>query len=379
MAPLGLYLHIPFCASLCGYCTFTRSRLDDDLRRAYVHALEREIRESGAGGDPARAPADTLYFGGGTPSLLEPAEVRRLVAACRDEFALDLAAEITLEANPESVDAARLAGFREAGINRLSLGVQSFRDEELARLGRVHTTHRARAAGAEARAAGFENVSLDLMMGLPGQSLDEWLASVDELIALSPAHASLYLLELHDHVPFGRESARRGFTPLGDDEAADMYLAGMERVEGAGLCQYEISSVARPGQESRHNLKYWTDGDWIGFGCGAHSTRNGIRWKNVPGTGDYIDRVVTGQGPAVERQVMTARQRLEDALFMGLRLTAGVDADALGAQYGAAAWACCGDRLAPFVEAGLLVREAGRLRLTRPGMLLASEVMMSFV
>ena len=379
MAPLGLYLHIPFCASLCGYCTFTRGRLDNDLKREYVVALEQEIRRGGAGRPVAGVQADTLYFGGGTPSLLEPAEVGRLVAACRDRFALDPCAEITLEANPESVDAGLLAGFREQGINRLSLGVQSFRDKELKRLGRVHTADRSLAAAAEARSAGFENISLDLMMGLPGQSLDEWLASLDELITLDPAHASLYLLELHDHVAMRLDMAREGLAPIGDDVAADMYLAGVERLEAAGFRQYEISNVARPGRESRHNLKYWTDGDWIGFGCGAHSTWNGVRWKNVSGTEDYIDRVGASQGPAAERQMMTARQRLEDALFMGLRLTAGVDADALGRRYGMAVWASYGDRLAPFVEAGLLVREAGRLRLTRPGMLLANEVMMSFV
>lgn len=376
-APLGLYVHIPFCASICGYCSFVRGLVDIHLKERYVAALECEIR--GAGADGERAPADSVYIGGGTPSLLEAAHVEQIIAACRDAFALAPDAEVTLEANPESADASKLAGFREAGVNRLSLGVQSFRDAELKLLGRIHTAARARAAVGDAREAGFENLSLDLIVGLPGQSPGDCLASVEDVVALGPVHASVYLLELYPGAPLGREVARAGLSPVADDAAADMYVAAMERLEAAGLRQYEISNVARPGWESRHNIKYWMDGRWVGFGSAAHSTRDGVRWKNVPGTEEYINRIGAGQDPAMERQVLTARQRLEDGLFMGLRLSAGVDAGALGDRYGVDVWSAYGARLARFVDAGLLVRKSGRLRLTRRGMLLSSEVMMAFV
>ena len=377
--PLGLYLHIPFCAALCGYCTFNRRLAAPDLIRRYVAALEREIGGSGADAPGGRSAADTLYFGGGTPSLLEPDDLARLVGACRDVFDVPADAEVTLEANPETVDARRLAGFRRAGANRLSLGVQSFLDRELARLGRIHTVARARAAMADARDAGFDNVSVDLMMWLPEQTLEDWLVSVDALAGLDPEHASLYMLELYPNAPLREDMAREGWTQAPDEIAAEMYLQGMERFEAAGYGQYEISNLARPGWQSRHNLKYWTDGAWLGLGSGAHSTRDGFRWKNVPDTEEYISRCGAGVGPAVDREVLTDRRRVEDALVMGLRLSAGVDLVSIERRYGVDVWQTCGESLAPFVEAGLLVGDPGRLRLTRPGMLLANEVMSTFV
>src|SRR5262245_51896567 len=189
---LGLYLHIPFCSSICNYCNFNRGLLNDDLKDRYVAVLEREILGAGRG-----EPVDTIFFGGGTPSLLEPAEIQRLIAACRDAFSVTAAAEVTLETNPETSTSERMSGFRAAGINRVSFGVQSFRDAELKRLGRIHSADRARHAVSEARSAGLTNISLDLMMWVPQQTLADWRESVDALIEVSPDHASLYLLELY--------------------------------------------------------------------------------------------------------------------------------------------------------------------------------------
>ena len=230
---IGLYLHVPFCGSICHYCNFNRGLFDAPLKARYVAALEREIRTAGDG-----QPADTIYFGGGTPSLLEPAEIGRLVAACRAAFAVAADAEVTLEANPETVTAARLAAYREAGVTRLSFGVQSFDDAELRALGRAHDAARARAAVAEARAAGFDNVSLDLMMWLPGQRLADWQASVEALVALGPEHASLYLLELYPNAPLREEMARAGTSQAPDEDAADMYLWALDRLDAAGYQQY---------------------------------------------------------------------------------------------------------------------------------------------
>jgi oxygen-independent coproporphyrinogen III oxidase len=370
----GVYVHIPFCSAICNYCNFNRGLFDAELKPRYVDALRREIA-----GAPAGIAADTIFFGGGTPSLLDPDEVASIIGAVRGRLDLDAAAEITLETNPETVDRAKLERFRDAGVNRLSFGVQSFQDDELKRLGRIHSADRARAAVREARAAGFDNVSLDLMMWLPGQSVAAWLSNVDGLIAAEPDHASLYLLELYPNAPLKEDMARAGWSQAPDDDAAEMYLRGMETLESAGLRQYEISNVARPGRESRHNVKYWSDGEWLAFGCGAHGTRAGVRWKNVSGTEDYVARVMSGADPVAERRTLTASDRLEEALFTGLRLVEGIDLDEFAARYGVNVWEKYGEALQPFVDAGWLVRDAERLRLTRAGMLMANEVMGVFV
>jgi oxygen-independent coproporphyrinogen-3 oxidase len=370
---LGLYVHVPFCSAICNYCNFNRGLFDAGLKERYVDALVAEIRNAG------RHSADTIYFGGGTPSLLEPEEIARIIRACEESFEVVSNREVTLEANPESVSESRLAGYREAGVNRVSFGVQSFRNEELIRLSRLHDADRARAACAAARAAGFDNVSLDLMMWLPAQRVDHWMESVDAAIALGPEHLSLYLLEVYPNAPLKDEMARARWSQAPDDDAAAMYVAAMERLDASGYEQYEISNVARPGRQSRHNLKYWTDGEWLGFGCGAQSTRHGVRWKNVSGTEDYIARVAAGGETAVDVRRLSADERLGDALFTGLRLTEGVSLDAVRERYGVDVAERYGASLQPFVEAGLLRVEDARLFLTRQGMLLAHEVMTIFV
>jgi oxygen-independent coproporphyrinogen-3 oxidase len=377
---LGLYVHVPFCTAICNYCNFNRGLFDADLKTRYLGALRQEIAAAADG-----TQADTIFFGGGTPSLLEPEEIAAVVESCRRAFTLAPDAEITLEANPETVDESRLRGFRHAGVNRVSFGVQSFHDTELIRLSRIHSSSRAEAAFHSARAAGLDNVSLDLMMWLPGQSIATWLASVDRLIALSPDHASLYLLELYPNAPLREEMARRQWSQAPDDDAAEMYLQAMSRLEDSGYQQYEISNVARPGRRSRHNLKYWTDGEWRGFGCGAHSTRSGARWKNIASTEEYAARVEAGQPVEIDLRRLSANERLEDALFTGLRLTDGVDLASLRRRYGVDVWARYGRELEPHIDAGLLdvPRDAAgdpvRLRLTRQGMLLSHEVMTVFV
>ena len=373
---LGLYLHIPFCKARCNYCAFNTGLVDESLKRRYVTALDTEVRRAGA---RPRAAADTVYFGGGTPSLLDPPEVARIVDACREAFDLAGDAEISLEANPDTVDARRLDGFRRAGVNRLSFGVQSFHDEELRRLRRLHGAAGAREAFGLARTAGFDNISLDLMMWLPGQSVESWLESVDALVALDPEHASLYLLELYPQAPLNEEMARAGWSQASDDVAAEMYGRAMARLEDAGYEQYEISNVARPGRRSRHNVKYWTDGEWRGFGCGAHSTVGHVRWNNVASASEYVSRVEHDVSPVAARRELSPREQLEEALFMELRLSDGVRLERVREHYGVDVWQQWGERLAPFEEAGLLEHDDHRLRLTRRGMLLANDVMSAFL
>src|SRR5262249_46405382 len=345
----GLYVHVPFCSAICNYCNFNRGLFEAGLKARYVEALIAEIRQPPinhpinhpinqstilnksaisnqqsaiAGVRPA---ADTIYFGGGTPSLLEPDEIARIIRACDDAFDVSADPEVTMEANPESVSEARLAAYRAAGVNRLSFGVQSFRDEERRRRSRLHSADRARLALGEARDAGFDNVSLDLMMWLPQQSVSEWLESIDAAVALAPDHLSLYLLEVYPNAPLKDEMARAQWSQAPDEDAAAMYVEAMERLEAAGLAQYEISNVARAGRRSRHNLKYWSDGEWLGFGCGAHSTRGGVRWKNTSSTTEYIETIACGASAAVDVRRMTRDEQLGDALFTGLRLSEGID------------------------------------------------------
>ncbi len=371
---LGLYIHVPFCSAICNYCTFNRGLFDHALKTEYVAAVVKEIERAGD-----KSAADTVFFGGGTPSLLEPEEIGAIVDACRRRFDLSGDAEITLEANPESVTANRLAGFNAAGINRLSFGVQSFSDVELQRLSRLHSAGRAREAFGQARAAGFRNVSIDLMMWLPQQTIAEWLTSVDSLIELGPEHASLYLLEIYPNSPLRDAMTKSQWAVAADDDAADMYLLAMERLDAAGYEQYEISNVARNGLVSRHNLKYWTDGEWLGFGPGAHSTRGNVRWRNVAATHEYIAAVHSGGQLIAERRILSRQDGIEEALFTMLRLTEGIDLDLVRSRYGVDVWRQYGGELQRFVEAGLLIYDHRRLKLSRAGMLLANEIMTVFL
>jgi len=377
----GLYIHVPFCAAICPYCNFNRGLLDDRLKRRYVPAVIAEIRGAPARrrAGTARSAADTVFFGGGTPSLLDPGEIASILDACRDAFALSADAEVTLEANPETVTSASLAAYRQAGVNRLSLGVQSFRDDELRQLGRIHDAARARQAVADARSAGFDNLSLDVMMWLPGQTVARWQESIEALQAADPDHASLYMLELYPNAPLRDVMARAGSAQAPDDVAADMYEWAMDALDGSGFRQYEISNVAKPGRESRHNLKYWTDGEWLGFGPGAHSTMAGVRWKNVSATEEYLARVEGGADIGVEQRDLTAAERWQEAVIMALRLRDGVSIETIARKYGLDIWAGYGDHLQPYVEAGLLLHLDGRLRLSRRGMLVANEVFTVFI
>ena len=391
---LGLYLHIPFCQAICSYCNFNRGLFDAALKAQYVPALEWEIRDAGDGRD-----ADTIFLGGGTPSLLEPAEIAQLIRACRESFALASDAEVTLETNPETATPEKLAKFRAAGVNRISFGVQSFDAGELTRLDRIHTAERAEQAVRDARAAGFDNLSFDLMFWLPGQSKETWRATIDRAIGLAPDHLSLYLLELYPGSPLRETMARQAagyglqaagttaarspqsaaWTQSTDDDAADMYLEALGTLDAAGFEQYEISNVAKPGFSSRHNVKYWQGGSWRGFGCGAHSTVDGRRWKNVAGTGDYVERIRQFKAVAIDVEELTSQARVEEALFTGLRLTSGINRRNFLTKYGVEPWSVYGQALEPYVSEGLMWADQDTFGLTRRGMLIANEIMTAFV
>ena len=360
--PLGLYIHVPFCKQKCVYCDFYSLPRREDQMDAYVSALRSQLFET----DFSGCEADTVYFGGGTPSYLGPRRLTALLEAASAACSIAPGAEITLEANPDSAgDPDALSALRQAGFNRVSLGMQSADDGELRAIGRVHTMAQVRASADAVRRAGFDNLSLDLIYGLPGQSLPRWRENLSAAAALCPEHLSCYGLKAEPGTPL---YARRDTLP-GDGAQADMYLETVDFLESRGYRQYEISNFAKPGRESRHNLKYWTLGEYAGFGPGAHSDFRGRRYAWARDLEAYL----RGKPPLSEDQAMSPRDREAEWLMLSLRLVRGLDM---------AAWEERFRRpFAPFLPflnrceaAGYAAREEGRWRLTPRGFLVSNQI-----
>lgn len=377
---LSLYLHIPFCVRKCAYCDFPSTADWPGATGDYVDALVREM-ELRRPALPPDVTAVTLYFGGGTPSLLAPGEIARLVAEARRQYGLLPEAEVTLEANPGTVDRQRLAGYRAAGVNRLSLGFQSLNDAMLALLGRVHTAEEARAAFAAAREAGFTNIGIDLIHSLPGQTAAELEAELREVTALGPEHISAYALSVEEGTPLaGRVDAGELALP-DEDSGAEFFLLTRRVLAESGYDGYEISNFARAGRRSRHNVRYWQRGEYLGFGAAAHSFLRdgwGRRWHNPLSPAGYLAAVAAGVPAEDEPHLLSRREAMGEFLFLGLRMAEGVAEEAFEAEFddGMAAFGAELDRL---VAAELLVRQEGRIRLTEKGLLLANQVFSAFV
>jgi putative oxygen-independent coproporphyrinogen III oxidase len=367
MTPAGLYIHIPFCRSRCSYCDFATGLYESGLAERYVHSLCDEISRSSS----TAAKVDTIYFGGGTPSLLDPQQLDRILLTLRENFDVNPGSEITIEINPGSVTLEKLREFRRLGINRASFGAQTFDDHELAKLGRSHTAADARRTFHDLRTAGFDNVSFDLIAGLPGQTLAGWQRNVDEALELRPEHLSFYLLEVHSGTPLAQH-IERGIQPAPDEDlAAVMYEWMLERAVSAGYEHYEISNLCRPGFQSRHNTKYWTGEPYFGFGCSAHSyDGESRRWSNHRDVLEYVRLVEEGSSAIKERQDLSDHDVRSETLFLGLRLMRGVSLDLCKAYQA---------DLDKFREAGLLEIDGDLIRLTRSGALLSNEVFSAFV
>ena len=370
-APLGIYVHFPFCSVRCTYCDFATVAGRDDRIETYLDAL---IQEIDSFQPEASGAADTIFFGGGTPSRMSASQAARVLAAIRGRFDVSDDAELTLEGNPESLTAEALSGFRSVGITRISVGVQSFNDAVLKSVGRAHDAATAARAVGLAREAGFGEVSLDLIAGLPGENLSSWPDTVRMAAALRPDHVSVYLLESDKDTPLGR-SIRGGRTRVADDDAmADTYEETVVALDEAGFPLYEISNFARDGCRSRHNLKYWSDAPYAGFGLGAHGYVLGERRSNRRDLDGYLADVAASVPPIDWREPYDRDRRCEEALFLGLRVVEGVDLETLGARYEvdllarhAVAW----ERAA---AAGLIVWEGSRVRLTPGGRVRSNEL-----
>jgi putative oxygen-independent coproporphyrinogen III oxidase len=386
MRELGIYVQVPFCQTKCTYCNFHTGVVANERFAPYVEAVCEEIRRHGellrAAGvnwgivenEQTEYLVDTVYFGGGTPSLLDAQHLKKTVEAIRQAFASGLE-EVTLEADPETVGAEKAAAWVRAGINRVSFGVQSFSDKELVAAGRMHRRADVYRAVPILREAGIRNISFDLIAGLPHQTRDSWKQSLEELIALGPEHVSVYLLEVDDGSRLGKEllagGARysAGKVPS-EDEMAEFYEIAQEKLGVAGYRHYEISNWGKPGFESNHNLKYWRREPYLGLGAGAHSFSGTQRWANAHDAAAYVSAIESGRLPVEQLEGVTAEQALEEELFLGLRQLDGIDLRRIERKYGVAV----GGRFEPLAAAGLVERDGDVVRLAEEKLSVSNEV-----
>lgn len=378
MQRTGIYIHIPFCRRRCSYCDFATHAFDVDLSARYVRALASEIK--GFNVTSAMRDVDTIYFGGGTPSLLLPEQVSFVLDTVKKCFHVAEDAEVTLEIDPGTASPDALREFRRTGINRASFGAQTFDDDELRRLGRAHTSADVRRTMMDLRDAGFDNVSLDLIAGLPSQTLAAWQRNVQQALALRPEHLSLYLLEIHEGTPLHAQIKRGTSAQPDDDAAAEMYRLMVEESLGADYEHYEISNFCLPGHAARHNTKYWTSAPVYGFGCSAHSyDGTSRRWSNERGTARYLELIeTTGDAVAEVIELAEDEQRAE-AIFLGLRLQRGINLCDHQTRYGVDVREQYRDELARLADAGLIELKNDTMKLTPHGALLSNEVFATFV
>jgi oxygen-independent coproporphyrinogen-3 oxidase len=378
---IGIYIHIPFCAHICPYCDFTTYAGKENLIDRYTGCVERELgRRAWEAGDRAVA---TVFIGGGTPSLLDPDQVARILAACRAHFALEPDAEITMECNPNGLDTARLAGYRAAGVTRLSIGAQTFDRRGLRTLGRQHEASQVTEALVSAHQAGFANASLDFIFGWPNQTLEMWRRDLETVLSLPepPVHLSLYSLIVEPGTPFA-DAAARGILMMPDDDAtADMYELAITTLAGGGWHHYEVANWSREaGGYSRHNAIYWRQGDYLGIGAGAYGTVRGTRAMNhlLPET--YCQAIESGGSSVSNTEAIDAATSRAESMLLGLRLLDnGVNADAFAVRHGVTLDAIYGSTIDELVVLGLMERQAGGVRLTHRGLLLANDVIARFL
>jgi oxygen-independent coproporphyrinogen-3 oxidase len=366
----GVYVHIPFCRHRCHYCDFNTYEGQDDLHPAYVDALVGDIQTCGVD----TSVVTSIFFGGGTPTLLPVHCLHRVLSTIRERFPMAPDAEITIEANPETVDEASFEALLDAGFNRFSIGIQSLAPGVLARLGRRHNSERAYAALQAARRAGVKNLNADLIYGSPWESPEDWHATLESIIDLGPEHVSAYALTIEEGTPLATLVATGRAPDIDPDVQADRYHAASALLAGAGYDRYEVSNWARPGYASAHNTLYWSAGDYAAFGAGAHGHAGGTRWWNLRLPRAFIAAVDGGESTRAGEEYLEADERAGEALVLGLRLARGIDLARFGARFGAAQLERRTGTLAELEGAGLVERAAGRLRLSERATLVASDV-----
>ena len=374
--PVSLYIHYPFCVRKCAYCDFLSAPADSKVRAEYVRALIREMRSVREDERISGRPVDTVFFGGGTPTLMEAEEFRLLMDGIRQLFPLDPNAEITAECNPGTAGFRKLAAMRECGINRLSVGVQSFTDSELKLLGRIHTAAEAKECILAARSAGFDNISMDLMSAIPGQSTETLTESLKAAVSLSPEHLSVYGLIIEEGTPFYDRYA--GSPPVDEDTDREMYALTGEFLSENGFGRYEISNYALPGRECRHNTGYWTGHDYLGIGTGAASLIDHTRFSNTSSLSLYLDPDRQGEIRGEEVR-LTRNDRISEFMFLGLRMTEGISEAEFLSRFGEEIDNVFGSELAKYAGLGFILRDGGRIRLSPGGIDISNTIMADFM
>jgi oxygen-independent coproporphyrinogen-3 oxidase len=372
-ASAGIYVHLPFCPYICPYCDFAKWAWDDAKAARYLDGLHAELAAA------PQVAARTVFFGGGTPTTYRPEEIGSVIAAVRARFALPADAEVSVEANPDPSLVAKLAGLREAGANRLSIGVQSFQPAELRVLGRRHTPADVADVVRGARAAGFGNVSLDLIFGAPGQTEESWAASLDAAIGLGVEHLSCYGLTIEEGTPYATWFARDPSAFAGESLEARLYALAIERLRGAGFEHYEISNWARPGFRCRHNEGYWRNDPYLGLGVGAASYLDGVRSTHTRDLGAYGEAALSGQPIPGESEQLEGPARVGEAIMLALRTAEGVDTNRFRERYGIDVLETYRGVVDDLVAAGVLVAGEGALRLTERGRFVANDVCGAFL
>ncbi|MDD2583214.1 MAG: radical SAM family heme chaperone HemW [Desulfuromonadaceae bacterium] len=373
-----LYVHIPFCVKKCHYCAFVSRTPEKDELTEYPALLLREMLLHA----PAARPLDSIYFGGGTPSLLQPLQIARLLEKFAVYLGLSADAEITLEVNPGTMSHNALKEFRDAGITRVSLGIQSFDDAFLVRLARIHTTEQSRQAFRDAREAGFTNISIDLIHSLPGQGLEQWRDEIRHAVQLGPEHISIYGLTIEEGTPFARSYPANSQELADDDLSADMFELADELLTAAGLEHYEIANYARTGYRSQHNSGYWKRDGYLGLGVAAHSflrDGHGVRFSNPDNLEEYRQGVTSGHLTQAGTCQLTQAEAIAEYMFLGLRLAEGEDLHAFEREFGRSLESVYGSTAADLVKFGFLIQNERGLALTNRGMLLSNQVFEKFL
>lgn len=374
---IGVYIHIPFCVRKCNYCDFLSFPADDKCRERYVDCLVKEIREFHMEQVPAHAEADTVFVGGGTPSLLSAEQMERIFCALRERIKISEQAEITIECNPGTATYDKLCAYRRMGINRISFGVQSAVSEELESLGRIHTFSEAASSFRQAREAGFENINIDLMSAIPGQTLSSYRYTLEQILALSPEHVSAYSLIVEEGTPFYEKYHDQ--PPVDEETDRDMYALTKEILFRYGYERYEISNYAKNGYECRHNLKYWSGEDYIGFGIGASSRIKNIHYKNESDILKYMEKIEAGKPAVYVEERMDDEAEMSEFILLGLRKIKGISREEFRSRFSLDIMERYGEVIKKFAEQGLLIVQGDRIAFTDRGLDISNYVLCEFL
>jgi len=374
---IGLYIHIPFCKSKCHYCDFNSFAGKDELALPYFEAMKKEIRQYS---DKLKdCSIKTVFIGGGTPSYVEACHIYEVVNIINQSFNIEYGAEVSIEANPGTLSFEKLMSYRVMGINRLSMGLQACQNRLLKEIGRIHSMEEFEENYNQARKAGFKNINVDLIFGLPTQSIKDWNDSISSVVKLCPEHVSCYSLKIEDDTAFGRSLAEGGLTPLDDEVDREMYYSAITELEKHGLKHYEISNFATPWRECRHNLIYWRGEQYLGVGAGAHSYLDDKRFNNACDINSYISQIGKSGSAIEDTQLISKKDEISEYLILGLRLIKGISADEFMSRFNEDLFELYGNQINKLIKKHLLELDNGRLRLSCSGLDLANQVFVEFI